>query len=107
MEVTKDEYPHSKILKVCVPVRQFSNLVIQNKINKGTISAWYFLFTHPDRPCTFDSNLQQVEDLLAQVQLKVCVVGARHVVNEHQAVPLRLKAVEETQTQALHSTSGK
>ena len=39
-----------------------------------------------------DPNLEQVEDLLAQVQLKVCVVGACHVVNEHQAVPLGLKA---------------
>ncbi len=40
-----------------------------------------------------NSNLEQVEDLLAQVQLKVCVVGACHVVDEHQAIPLGLKAV--------------
>lgn len=39
------------------------------------------------------SNLEQVQDLLAQVQLKVCVVGARHVIDEHQAIPLGLKAV--------------
>lgn len=48
--------------------------------------------------CICKSNLEQVEDLLAQVQLKVCVVGARHVVDEHQAVPLGLKAVEKTET---------
>lgn len=40
-----------------------------------------------------NSNLEQVEDLLAQVQLKVCVVGACHVVDEHQAIPLGLEAV--------------
>lgn len=39
-----------------------------------------------------NSNLEQVEDLLAQIQLKVCVVGACHVVDEHQAIPLGLKA---------------
>lgn len=39
------------------------------------------------------SNLEQIEDLLAQVQLEVRVVGTRHVVDEHQAVPLGLKAV--------------
>lgn len=40
------------------------------------------------------SNLEQIEDLLAQVQLEVGVVGARHVVDEDQAVPLGLKAVD-------------
>lgn len=40
------------------------------------------------------SNLEKIEDLLAQVQLKVGVVGARHVVDEHQAVPLGLKAAD-------------
>lgn len=39
------------------------------------------------------SNLEQVEDLLAKVQLKVCVVGSCHVIDEHQAIPLGLKAV--------------
>lgn len=45
--------------------------------------------------CICSSNLEQVQDLLAQVQLKVCVVGACHVVDEHQAIPLGLKAVGE------------
>lgn len=43
------------------------------------------------------SNLEQVENLLAEVQFKVCVVGSCHVVNEHQAVPLGLEAVGETE----------
>jgi len=43
-----------------------------------------------------DADLEQVEDLLAEVQLKVGVVGARHVVDEHQAIPLGLKAVGDT-----------
>lgn len=51
------------------------------------------------------SDLEQVEDLLAQVQLKVGVVGARHVVDEHQAVPLRLKAAENEWTPRLWGRS--
>lgn len=39
-----------------------------------------------------ESHLEQVEDLLAEVQFKVGVVGSGHVVDEHQAVPLSLKA---------------
>lgn len=42
-----------------------------------------------------NSNLEQVENLLAEVQFKVCVVGSCHVVDEHQAVPLGLEAVGE------------
>lgn len=57
--------------------------------------------THTNIYCVYlhicDSNLEQVEDLLAQVQLKVCVVRACHVVDEHQAVPLGLKAVKKEQ----------
>lgn len=41
------------------------------------------------------SNLEQVENLLAEVQFKVCVVGSCHVVDEHQAVSLGLEAVGE------------
>lgn len=37
------------------------------------------------------SNLEQVEDLLTQVQLEVGVVGAGHVVDEDQSVPLCLE----------------
>lgn len=48
-----------------------------------------------------NSNLEQVEDLLAQVQLKVCVVGACHVVDEHQAIPLSLKAVGKRKSRLL------
>lgn len=44
------------------------------------------------------SNLEQVENLLAEVQFKVCVVGSCHVVDEHQAVPLGLEA-ERSQTE--------
>lgn len=41
-------------------------------------------------------HLEQVEDLLAEVQFKVGVVGTGHVIDEHQAVPLSLKAVAKT-----------
>lgn len=43
---------------------------------------------------TRKSNLKQVKNLLAQVQLKVRVVGSCHVVDKHQAIPLCLKAVK-------------
>lgn len=46
----------------------------------------------------YSVNLEQVENLLAEVQFKVCVVGSCHVVDEHQAVPLGLKA-ERSQTE--------
>lgn len=41
-------------------------------------------------------HLEQVKDLLAEVQLKVGVVGTGHVIDEHQAVPLGLKAAAKT-----------
>lgn len=47
------------------------------------------------------SHLKQVEDLLTQVQLKVCVVGACHVVDKHQAIPLSLKAVSKQRGRVL------
>lgn len=40
------------------------------------------------------TDLEQVQDLLAQVQLEVCVVGSCHVVDEHQAIPLGLKTAD-------------
>lgn len=52
------------------------------------------------QPC--NSNLKQVEDLLAQIQLKVCVVGAGHVVDEHQAIPLGLKAAGNKRVRFCH-----
>lgn len=53
------------------------------------------------------SNLEQIEDLLAQVQLEVGVVGARHVVDEDQAVPLGLKAVDNQGTRQSKNGSHK
>lgn len=47
--------------------------------------------------CSEIPNLEQVENLLAEVQLKVCVVGACHVIDEHQAIPLSLEAVTQKQ----------
>lgn len=52
-----------------------------------------------------NSHLEQVEDLFAQVQLKVCVVGTRHVVDEHQAIPLGLKAVGKHKLDILTNSS--
>ena len=49
-----------------------------------------------------DADLEQVEDLLAEVQLEVCVVGACHVVNEHQAVPLGLEAEKKKMKTSVH-----
>lgn len=45
------------------------------------------------------SHLEQVEDLLAEVQFKVGVVGTGHVIDEHQAVPLSLKTAAKTNSQ--------
>lgn len=68
-----------------------------HKIRRHTRDRHARLYKDFSRPHlnmrSWGSNLEQIEDLLAQVQLKVRVVGARHVVDEHQAVPLGLKAV--------------
>lgn len=52
---------------------------------------------HPKQAAVWCSlHLEQVEDLLAEVQFKVGVVGTGHVIDEHQAVPLSLKTAAKT-----------
>lgn len=61
-------------------------------ISGETLHMYIIIYSSCSLHSTEIPNLEQVEDLLAEVQLKVCVVGARHVIDEHQAVPLSLKA---------------